>query len=312
MRIIFAGTPRFAAQCLEELIQSGHDVIAVFTQPDKPAGRGQKLTPSLVKDLALAHQIPVYQPTSLRDPQQQLPVQQLRPDIMVVVAYGALLPAAVLAIPPLGCINVHPSLLPRWRGAAPIQRTILAGDTTTGVTIMQMDTGLDTGPMLKKAFCPVDTSDTSNTLDQKLAVLGGKTLVITLKELGQGKIHPEPQDPTQACYAKKIEKQEAQLHWQLSAAELDRAVRGFNPWPVAFTFLKDQMIRIWQTEVLSERYNLAPGTIAYSSKQGIDVATGDGSLRLLQIQLPGSRVLPIADILNAKAEWFAPGTQLGK
>jgi methionyl-tRNA formyltransferase len=309
MRVIFAGTPQFAVPTLEKLIAAQHDVIAVYTQPDKPSGRGQKLTASPVKELALHHHIPVYQPKTLRDETAQQQLRELNPDLLVVVAYGLILPAAVLAIPQYGCINVHASLLPRWRGAAPIQRAIQAGDTQTGVTIMQMDEGLDTGAMLKTATCEIASNETSETLSHKLSTLGGDALLATLTELNT--IKAQIQNNDLACYAKKIEKSEAEINWDLSAIEIDRLVRAFNPWPIAFTYGHNEIIRIWQTQPLAHE-NAAPGTIISADKHGIDVATGNGVLRLLQMQLPGSRCLSVADILNSKASWFAPSTKLGK
>lgn len=309
MKIIFAGTPEFAVPILEALIHSEHEIIAVYTQPDRPAGRGQKLHQSPVKQLALTNNIPVYQPTTLRDIDAQQQLQNLKPDVMVVVAYGLILPTAFLAIPQFGCINVHPSLLPRWRGAAPIQRAILAGDSITGVTIMQMEEGLDSGPMLKKITCPIEVTDTGASLQKKLALLGSKILLTSLKKIKI--LKPELQDSTQTCYAQKFAKQEAEINWTLSAIELDRLIRAFNPWPVAYTYLQNQIIKIWQAEILTESTNLSPGTIVSSNKNGIDVATGQGLLRLLQIQLAGGRCLPVADLLHAKAALFAPGIKLG-
>ncbi len=310
MKIIFAGTPEFAVPCLVALLDSKHEVIAVYTQPDRPAGRGQKLTPSPIKQLALTKQIPVYQPVTLRDTEAQQQLRELKPEIMVVVAYGLILPSEILTIPPRGCINVHASLLPQWRGAAPIQRAILAGDPLTGITIMQMDQGLDTGDMLKKVECPIEPLDNSLSLQRKLATLGSEALLATLEDLELGNTHPEKQDATLSSYAKKIDKQEAELNWELSAVELDRMVRGYNPWPIAHTSVQDQLLKIWQAEVLSG--NASAGVIIKSDSRGIDVGTGQGILRLLAIQLPGGRCLPVADVLHSKADLFVPGTTLGK
>jgi len=312
MRIIFAGTPEIAIPCLQALLDSPHTVVAVYTQPDRPAGRGQKLTASPVKQLALAHNLPVYQPLTLRDPQAQQELSSLQADLMVVIAYGLILPSTVLTIPRFGCINVHVSLLPRWRGAAPIQRAIIAGDTHSGVTLIQMDAGLDTGPILAQAECPITSTMTSVELQNKLAMLGSETLVKILDPLAKGLLQPQLQDETKTCYAQKIEKSEAEINWQLSAIELDRQVRGFNPWPVAYTYLQDQVIKIWQSQPLNTNTDKKPGTILNADKNGIEVATGTGILKLLQIQLPNSRSLPVADILNAKANLFSPGVILGK
>jgi methionyl-tRNA formyltransferase len=311
MRIVFAGTPDFAVPTLQALLQSKHEVIAVYTQPDKPAGRGQKLHASPVKQLALTHNIPVYQPKTLRDENAQAELGDLNPDVMIVVAYGLILPLVVLTTPKFGCINVHASLLPRWRGAAPIQRSILTGDKETGVTIMQMNEGLDTGAMLKKVTCEISVTDTSETLTHKLSVRGSEALLATLDDLENNKLQPEIQNNDLANYAKKIIKTEAEINWQLSAAEIDCMVRGYNPWPIAYTFFHDQMLRIWQAEVINENSTAAPGAIIHADKNGIDIATGKGVLRILQMQLPNSRCMPVADILNSKAAWFVDGAVLG-
>lgn len=308
MRIVFAGTPEFAVPTLQALLQSEHEIIAVYTQPDKPAGRGQKLHASPIKQLAFAHNIPVYQPKTLRDETAQVELRALNPELIVVVAYGLILPLVVLTTPKFGCINVHASLLPRWRGAAPIQRAVLAGDKQTGVTIMQMDEGLDTGAMLKKVTCEISITDTSEILSHKLSTLGGEALLATLSDLKNNNLQIEIQDNDLANYAKKIIKTEAEINWQLSASEIDCMVRGYNPWPVAYTFFQDQMLRIWQAEVINENSDAAPGTIINADKQGIDVVTGNGVLRILQMQLPNGRCLPVADILNSKAAWFVVGT----
>lgn len=307
MKLIFAGTPRFSVPTLQALIDSEHDIVAVYTQPDKPAGRGQKLQASPIKLLAQQHNLNIYQPKTLRDVNEQNYLSAWHADAMIVIAYGLILPKAVLEAPRYGCINVHASLLPRWRGAAPIQRAILAGDQETGITIMQMDEGLDTGAMLHKVSCPILATDTTQILHDRLAHLGAEALIKTLDKLE--KIIPETQNDIQSCYAKKISKEEAQINWQLSATELDRMVRGFNPWPIAYTYLNEHAIRIWQTQVINTNTQVAPGTIVHVDKNSIDVATGENTLRLLQIQLPGGRCLPVKDILNAKADWFAVDKQ---
>lgn len=311
MKIIFAGTPEFAVPCLEALLNSQHQVIAVYTQPDRPAGRGQKLTASPIKQLALMQNIPVYQPATLRDLHEQQRLAQLEADLMIVVAYGLILPAAVLQIPHFGCINVHASLLPRWRGAAPIQRAILSGDVETGITIMQMDEGLDTGAMLKHAHCNIEAIDTSATLQTKLANLGAEILLQILPEIAAATTEPKIQNQNLACYADKIQKQEAKIDWHVPALELDRKIRAFNPWPIAFTTLQNQIIKIWQAEPILEINSVLPGTIINSNKNGIDVATGEGIIRIKQLQLPNGRCLPVADVLNSRADWFAPGVKLG-
>lgn len=320
LRVIFAGTPDFAAASLDALINSQHTVCAVFTQPDRKAGRGRKLNRSPVKILAEQHAIPVFQPTSLKleDSQQQL--RALKADIMIVAAYGLLLPSAVLSIPPLGCVNIHASLLPRWRGAAPIQRAIQAGDELSGITFMQMDEGLDTGAMLKKVECSIAPDETGGSLHDKLARLGAEHLGELLDDLKAGKVIGQPQNEAQACYAKKLSKEEALINWHDDAAKLARTIRAFNPWPVAFTTLanpgsEELILRIWnahQTNNTSAFHEeTRPGTIIDSSKNGIVVTTGKGLLTLSHLQLPGSRTLNAEQLLNAKRELFKPGVVLG-
>ncbi|WP_037413510.1 methionyl-tRNA formyltransferase [Shewanella xiamenensis] len=310
LNIIFAGTPDFAARHLQALINSHHNVIAVYTQPDRPAGRGKKLTASPVKELALAHNIPVYQPGSLRKEPAQQELAALNADIMVVVAYGLILPKVVLDTPRLGCINVHGSILPRWRGAAPIQRALWAGDKETGVTIMQMDIGLDTGDMLLKTYLPIEDDDTSASLYEKLAQQGPDALLQALEGLANGTLAAEKQDETLANYAEKLSKEEARLDWTKSATQLWQEVRAFNPWPVSYFEHQGNTIKVWQTQVSTTSSNATPGTIISASKKGIEVATGDGVLTLLSMQLPGKKPLSVADILNARGEWFTPNTRL--
>ena len=288
LRIIFAGTPDFAARHLDALLSSGHNVVGVFTQPDRPAGRGKKLMPSPVKVLAEEKGLPVFQPVSLR-PQEN---QQL------------------VAEPRLGCINVHGSLLPRWRGAAPIQRSLWAGDAETGVTIMQMDVGLDTGDMLYKLSCPITAEDTSGTLYDKLAELGPQGLITTLKQLADGTAKPEVQDETLVTYAEKLSKEEARIDWSLSAAQLERCIRAFNPWPMSWLEIEGQPVKVWKASVIDTATNAAPGTILEANKQGIQVATGDGILNLLSLQPAGKKAMSAQDLLNSRREWFVPGNRL--
>ncbi|MFT7683871.1 MAG: methionyl-tRNA formyltransferase, partial [Moritella dasanensis] len=252
LRIIFAGTPDFAAKHLSALLNSEHQVIAVYSQPDRPAGRGKKLKPSDVKQLAVSHDIPVYQPASLRNEEAQQALSALDADLMVVVAYGLILPQVVLDTPRLGCINVHGSLLPRWRGAAPIQRSIWAGDAETGVTIMQMDLGLDTGAMLHKVTCPIAADETSASLYDKLAELGPQGLLETLAQISDNTAVAEVQDDEQSNYAAKLSKEEANIDWTQSAVEIERQVRAFNPWPVSYTQIAEQNVKIWQASVSEE------------------------------------------------------------
>ncbi len=308
LKIIFAGTPAFAANSLQALLDSEHDVLAVYTQPDRPSGRGRKLTASPVKALAQEHDLPVLQPVSLRDGQAQQVLADWQADVLVVVAYGLILPKPVLVAPRLGCINVHASLLPRWRGAAPIQRAILAGDEQTGVTIMQMDAGLDTGDMLHKVACPIESTDTAEILHDKLAVLGTTALCDTLELLADGTAMPEKQNDAEANYAEKLQKAEAEIDWAQSAQVLSRTVRAFNPWPVAFTRINDKSLRIWFAEAMDERSDATPGTVLAESCEGIDVATGDGVLRIHQLQLPGGKALGAGQFLNAHS---LLGVQLG-
>ncbi|MEL4432142.1 methionyl-tRNA formyltransferase [Shewanella mangrovisoli] len=310
LNIIFAGTPDFAARHLQALINSHHNVIAVYTQPDRPAGRGKKLTASPVKELAVSHDIPVYQPGSLRKEPAQQELAALNADIMVVVAYGLILPKVVLDTPRLGCINVHGSILPRWRGAAPIQRALWAGDKETGVTIMQMDVGLDTGDMLLKTYLPIEDDDTSATLYEKLALQGPDALLQALEGLANGTLMAEKQDEALANYAEKLSKEEARLDWSKSATQLWQEVRAFNPWPGSYFEHQGNTIKVWQTQVSTNSSNAAPGTIISASKKGIEVATSDGVLTLLSMQLPGKKPLSVADILNARGDWFTPNTRL--
>lgn len=307
MRIIFAGTPEFAVPSLQALLASKHEVCAVYTQPDRPAGRGQKLQPSPVKELALSHNIPVFQPTSLKPAEELAQLTNLNPDLMVVVAYGMILPQSVLDIPALGCINVHGSLLPRWRGAAPIQRALMAGDTTTGVTIMRIIHKLDAGDMLHKEECPITPHDCSGDLYSSLAELGAQGLVKVLAQIESGTVSALQQDENLVTYAEKLSKAEAVLDWQQPAALLDRTVRGLNPWPVAQTRYNGQVLRIWQAEPVAGGTNLPPGAVICTAKT-LDVVTGDGLLRLLEVQLPGGKRLPIQAFLNAH---HADGVTLG-
>ncbi|AUU22696.1 MULTISPECIES: methionyl-tRNA formyltransferase [Aeromonas] len=310
LKLIFAGTPDFAARHLAALLSSGHEVVAVYTQPDKPAGRGQKLTASPVKELALAHDLPVYQPASLRNEAAQAELAALGADLMVVVAYGLILPKAVLDTPRLGCINVHGSLLPRWRGAAPIQRSIWAGDAETGVTIMQMDVGLDTGAMIRKVTCPIASDETSASLYDKLAGLGPQALVDTLDAMAAGDTAAEPQDDALANYAEKLSKEEARIDWSMDAVAIERCIRAFNPWPISWFDVAGQTVKVWQAEVLPQAHGQAAGTLLKADKQGIEVATGQGVLRLLTLQPPGKKAMSVADLLNSRRDWFEPGTQL--
>jgi len=314
LNIVFAGTPDFAAQHLAALIQSEHSIVAVYCPPDKPAGRGKKLTACATKLLALAHNIPVEQPENFKSDDAQVTLASYQADVMVVVAYGLLLPTVILATPKLGCINVHGSILPKWRGAAPIQRALEAGDSQTGVTIMQMDKGLDTGDMILTATCDITAKDTSASLYDKLAELGPKTLLETLILMASGQYLRQPQDNAQATHAAKLDKADAELNWQQPASILDRKVRAYIPWPVTqFTFNENNQqhrIRVWQASVIKLEHNQSPGTIISCDKQGIVVATAINALRLETLQLPGKKALAVADILNGKADWFTQGQSI--
>lgn len=299
LKIIFAGTPEFAVEALQALLQTEHQIVAVYTQPDRPAGRGRKLMASPVKQLALEHGIEVRQPKSLKGEAEQAELAALQADLMVVVAYGLLLPQAVLDAPRLGCINIHASLLPRWRGAAPIQRAILAGDSESGVTIMQMEAGLDTGPMLHILRCPITEDDIGGTLHDRLAGLGAEALLAVLPGLADGSVEAEPQDDSQSNYAKKLDKQEARVDWTQSGKQIDRQVRAFNPWPVAQADFDGKVMRIWECEPLDGDTQAEPGTIVASGREGFDVATGKGLLRIKKLQMPGKRAMDAADFLNA-------------
>jgi len=310
LRIVFAGTPDFAARHLQALLNSEHEVIAVYSREDKPAGRGKKLTASPVKKLALEHDLPVYQPRTLRDEQAQAELAALNADVMVVVAYGLILPKAVLDTPRLGCVNVHGSILPRWRGAAPIERAVWAGDTETGVTIMQMDEGLDTGDMLKIATLPIEETDTSASLYTRLAELGPQALIDCLNDMANGIILAEPQNDAKANYAEKLTKQEAKIDWTQDAAFIGRCIRAFNPRPVSYFTLGEQNIKVWQANVLDIDVDAIPGTVINTDKHGIQVATGKGVLQLTQLQPPGKKAMQAHELLNARREWFEIGTQL--
>ncbi len=321
LRIIFAGTPDFAAHHLQALIDSSHQIVAVYTQPDRPAGRGKKLTPSPVKTLALAHELPVLQPESLKDPQAQAELFEHNADVMVVVAYGLLLPKAVLETPRYGCLNVHGSLLPRWRGAAPIQRAILGDDTgdgngmadkETGVTIMQMDVGLDTGDMLYKSACDIEPDETTASLHDKLMRLGAPALLATLEQVQLDQLQPEPQNNAQATYAEKITKQEAQIDWSKPATFIERKIRAYNPFPVAYTFLNDKRLKIYKaTSINISNNEKTPGDIVAFNEDGVVVACGEGALALQQLQVPGKRSMSIAELQNGYSDLFSIGNHFG-
>jgi len=303
MNILFAGTPDFSVPSLQVLLDSPHDVVAVYTQPDRPAGRGRQTLTSPVKNLAMQHHLPVCQPETLKSADAQQQLAKWQPDLMVVVAYGLLLPAAVLAIPGLGCVNVHASLLPRWRGAAPIQRAILAGDKETGVCLMQMDAGLDTGPVLACSSCEIAADDTGERLHDRLSLLGARLLLQNLAALENGDLDAHPQDESLASYAGKLQKSEARIDWKASATDISNKIRAFNSWPVAETRYNGRQLRIWEAYPLpagGDSDNV-PGTVLSASRAGIEVACGEGRLCINKVQLPGARVIDAGDFINAHA-----------
>ena len=313
LRVVFAGTSAFAAGHLTELLASEHEVVAVYTQPDRPAGRGKQLTAPPVKTVAVEQAIPVLQPLSLRSPEEKAALQDLKPDVMVVVAYGLLLPRATLDVPTFGCINVHASLLPRWRGAAPIHRAIEAGDRETGITIIRMDEGLDTGAMLKIAKAPITVSHTTGTLTDELEKLGVKTLISTLDSLPALLDEAVDQPEDGITYAHKISKADAIIDWSQSAASITQKIRALNPAPGCFTLLGDQRIKLWEASAASNDGGAtsAPGTIISLDKEGLIVSTGDGLVSITHLQLPNKKSLSITDILNGNPEHFSPGNQFG-
>ena len=310
LNIVFAGTPDFAAKHLTGLLESDFNVVAVYTQPDRPAGRGKKLTASAVKEVAIANNIAVYQPENFKESASVDALAALNADLMIVVAYGLILPKVVLETPIMGCLNVHGSLLPRWRGAAPIQRAIWAGDHETGVTIMQMNEGLDTGDMLSKMRCPIAATETSASLYEKLAQQAPQALVDTVKKLAAGELVAEVQDQNLANYAKKLSKEEALIDWSSEGAFIERCVRAFNPWPMSYFMLDEKAIKVHQASLLAIDSKEAVGTIINADKQGIQVVTGNGVLNLEVIQLAGKKAMPVQDILNSRKVMFAPGVNL--
>jgi methionyl-tRNA formyltransferase len=299
LKIIFAGTPDFSIPPLESLIASEHRVVAVYTQPDRPAGRGRKLTASPVKQLAQAQGLPVYQPKNFKQEEALQELEGHSADLMVVVAYGLILPRRVLDAPRRGCINIHASLLPRWRGAAPIQRAILAGDEESGITIMEMEEGLDTGPMLLKKSCPIGAHDTGGTLHDRLSQLGAEALMEALPGIVDASLTGEEQDDGLANYAEKLNKSEAQIDWKRSAMDIDRQVRAFNPWPIAQADFDGKVLRVWEVESLPAATDAPPGAVLATGRDGIEVATGEGILRIRTLQMPGKRAMSAADFLNA-------------
>lgn len=309
MRLVFAGTPAFALPTLEALLAAGHEIAAVYTQPDRPAGRGRRPRPSAIKQCALTHKLALYQPPHLKGAATE--VAKLEPDAVIVVAYGMLLPPDLLATPRYGCLNVHASLLPRWRGAAPVARAIEAGDRETGVTIMQMEAGLDTGPMLAQVSVPISDTDTAASLEPRLARLGAELMVTTLARLARGEIEARAQDERHATYAPKLRKAEAQIDWSQPAERLHRKIRAFNPYPVASTLLRGEVLRLWDVGPLAlpSEPEAAPGTVLAADANGVQVQTGQGTLLVTRLQLAGGKPLASREFLNGTR--LEPGERLG-
>jgi methionyl-tRNA formyltransferase len=309
LRILFLGTAEFACPSLEALLSSPHELLGVVTQPDRPKGRGQKLFPSPVKSLVLKANLPVYQPEKIREPSFLKLLEPLRPDLMVVVAYGQILSAPVLSIPQRGCVNVHASLLPKYRGAAPIVRAILAGETRTGVTTMLLDPGMDTGPILLAEETEISEEDTAGTLDQRLSRMGAGILLRTLEALEKNAIHPHPQDHSQATQAPKVEKKEARIDWSSPARQIFNVIRALDPWPGAYTTLSGRTLKLFHPHFLEEEVKEAPGTLAQTSAEGLFVATSRGYLLIQEVQLESRRRMGVAEFL--KGYPLQAGARLG-
>lgn len=298
MRIIFAGTPEFAIPSLKVLHEAGLDIVAVYTQPDRPVGRGRRLRQSPVKEFALEHQLPIRQPESLKTEHPRIDV--LMPALIIVVAYGLIVPAEILNIPEYGCVNIHASLLPRWRGAAPIQRAIEAGDKTTGVTLMQMDAGLDSGDILAQSAESIQAQDTAQSLHDRLAVLGAGLLKLKLQDIVSGSIVPLPQNSDLATYANKLEKNQGEIDWEQKAVDIVNRVRAFNPWPVAYTHYQGSIIRIWEASSSDTITDKAPGTVVSIDAGAIQVSSGQGIVEIVKLQRPGSRVVTAVEFINGR------------
>ena len=298
MRIVFMGTPDFSVPALEALAEGGHQVIAAVTQPDKPKGRGKAVLMTPVKEKALELGIPVYQPAKVREPEFVELLREMAPDAIVVVAFGQILPKAILEIPKYGCINIHASLLPKYRGAAPIQWAVIDGEKETGVTTMFMNEGLDTGDMLEKAAVPLDEKETGGSLHDKLSALGGNLILSTLKGLEAGTLKGTPQTDEGTCYAKMLKKSLGDIDWTMDAAAIERLIRGLNPWPSAYTSLHGKTLKIWDADVLDREYGEAPGTVAEASKNALIIQTGKGSLSVRSLQLEGKKRMDIQDFLR--------------
>lgn len=313
MRIVFAGTPDFAATSLSALVEAGHEILAVYTQPDRPAGRGRKARRGPVSQLAHDHGLRIEQPESLRNDAAQATLREIAPDVMVVAAYGLILPQAVLDIPDHGCLNVHASLLPRWRGAAPIQWAIAAGDSETGISLMQMDAGLDTGDVVSCHRIPIMDNETGGSLHDRLAELGSEVLSGALHELAHGNLTPEPQDDHRATYARKLERSDGRIDWQGTAQSLARRIRAFNPWPMAHTTMDDDAIRVLSAQAVNtDVTDSEPGTVLEREPAGALVQCGEGVIRITRVQLPGGRPQSVRDLINGGRSVLLPGQRLGQ
>lgn len=310
LKLVFAGTPAFTCPTLDALAASKHHLSALYTQPDRPAGRGRRMQASPAKQWAKAHDVPIYQPLSFKNKDDQDVLKALKPDVLVVIAYGLILPQAVLDIPRLGCINVHASLLPNWRGASPIQASLLHGDVETGVTIMQLDAGMDTGPMLTRATCKIPPDATANSLHDILAELAPAPLLETLDALAEGRAHPVAQQHEHASYAPKINKQDAVIDWSKPAINIERQIRAYNPWPMARTHACEQTLRIHQARALPQTTDAEPGTILSLDTSGMLIATGENILHVKTIQFAGGKALSISDWLNARKSTLYAGLKL--
>jgi methionyl-tRNA formyltransferase len=310
LKIIFAGTPAFSLPCLQALHREGHEIIAVFTQPDRPAGRGQKLQPSAIKQWALTKDLPTFQPQTLKSAEIQQTIQDLNADLMVVVAYGLILPKTVLDMPKHGCINVHGSLLPRWRGAAPVQYSIREGDEFTGITTMLMDVGMDTGDMLKKASCKIENNDTSETLLEKLSHMGAPLLIDTINEWVAGTLTPIKQDESQVTYAHKIAKTDAKILWHETSSQILQKIRAYLPWPIAYTEWQDQAIKIHQAHSALLSSSETPGTVLKHDTSAIVIKTGDGAIAITHWQWPNHKMMPVHDWLQGRSHDLPEGTVL--
>ncbi|WP_250656083.1 methionyl-tRNA formyltransferase [Alkalimarinus coralli] len=310
LRIIFAGTPDFAASALAALIAKGYNIVATYTQPDRPAGRGKKLHKSPVKELAEQHNIPVYQPLNFKDDADRQALKALDADLMIVAAYGIILPKAVLDTPKRGCINIHASLLPRWRGAAPIQRAIQTGDSETGITIMQMDEGLDTGNMLWVKKTPITQDDNGGSLHDRLADLGAEAMLEALERLDSSELQNEQQNDQQACYAHKLSKTDAQIDWSQDAKSIQLTIRAFNPWPVAYSVEAGERIRIFEASLVESTGSQIPGTVISKSRDGVVIACGEGAINITKLQLPGAKAMSVSDFVNGGKAMLEVGTVL--